>query len=69
MATIVINEKSVGAKKLVEFLRTQPFVKIIEEKTLTASLLKSMEEAEVGKTTEYNSTEELFSKLRKKANV
>ena len=69
MTTIVINEKSVGAKKLVEYLRTQPFVTIVEEKTPTASLLKSMEEAEAGKTTEYKSAEELFSKLRKNANV
>ena len=69
MTTIVINEKSVGAKKLVEYLRTQPFVTIVEEKSPTDSLLKSMEEAETGKTTVYNSTEELFSKLRKKGNV
>ena len=69
MTTIVINDKSIGAKKLVEYLRTQPFVTIVEEKTPTASFKKSMEEAEPGKTTEYKSTEELFSKLRKKANV
>jgi len=31
MTTIVINEKSKGAKKLIEFLKTQPFVTIVEE--------------------------------------
>jgi hypothetical protein len=69
MTTVVINERSIGAKKLIEYLKTQPFVTIVEEKTPTASLLKSMKEAESGKTTEYESTEQLFSKLRGKTNV
>ena len=69
MTTIVINDRSIGAKKLVEYLKTQPFVTIIEEKMPSTSLLKSMEEAKSGKTTEYKNTEELFSKLRGKANV
>ena len=69
MTTIVINDRSVGAKKMIEFLKTQSYVTIIEEKTPNASLLKSMEEAREGKTTEYTSTEELFLKLRKKTNV
>ena len=69
MTTIVINDRSIGAKKLVEYLKTQPFVTIIEEKMPSTSLLKSMEEAKSGKTTEYKNTEELFSKLRKKTNV
>ncbi len=69
MTTIVINDRSVGAKKMIEYLKTQSYVTIIEEKTPNVSLLKSMEEAKTGKTTEYATTEELFSKLRKKANV
>jgi hypothetical protein len=69
MTTIVINDRTTGAKKMVEFLKTQSYVTIIEEKTPSASLLKSMEEAKSGKTTEYENTEQLFSKLRKKANV
>lgn len=69
MTTIVINDRTTGAKKMVEFLKTQSYVTIIEEKTPSASLLKSMEEAKSGKTIEYENTEQLFSKLRKKANV
>jgi hypothetical protein len=69
MTTIIINERSTGAKKLIEYLKTQPFVTIVEEKTPSPTLAKSMKEAKTAKTTEYKNTEELFSKLRKKANV
>ena len=69
MTTIIINERSKDAKKMIEFLKTQHYVTIIDEKTPSASLLKSMEEAEAVQVNEYKSTEELFSKLRKKANV
>lgn len=69
MTTIIINERSKGAKKLIEFLKTQPFVTIVEEKTPSPTLAKSIKEAKGGKTTEYKNTEELFSKLRKKADV
>lgn len=69
MTTIIINDRTTDAKKMIAFLKTQSYVTIIEEKTPSASLLKSMEEAKAGKTTEYESSEQLFSKLRGKANV
>lgn len=69
MTTIVINDRTTEAKKMIEYLKTQSYVTIIEERTPSASLIKSMEEAKTDKTTEYKSTEQLFSKLRKKANV
>lgn len=69
MTTIVINDRSIGAKKMIEYLKTQSYVTIIDEKIPNASLLKSMDEARTGKTTEYATTEQLFSKLHKKANV
>ena len=69
MTTIIINERSKGAKKLIEYLKTQPFVKIVEQKTPRPTLAKSIKEAKSEQTTEYKNTEELFSKLRKKANV
>ena len=69
MTTIIINDRTTGAKKMIEFLKTQSYVTIIEEKTPGAFLLKSMEEARTGKTTEYESTEQLFANLRRKANV
>ena len=63
MTTIIINDRSTGAKKMIEYLKTQRYVTIVEEKSPSASLLKSMEEAKTGKTTEYKSTEHLFTKL------
>ena len=33
MTTITINERSTSAKRLIEYLKTQPFVKVIEEKS------------------------------------
>ena len=38
MTTVVINERSIGAKKLIEFLKTQPFVTIVEERIPSPSL-------------------------------
>ena len=69
MTTIIIDDRTTSAKNLIEFLKTQSYVTIIEEKTPSASVLKSMEEARTGKTTEYESTEQLFANLRRKANV
>lgn len=69
MTTIIINEKTTEAKRMIEFLKTQRYVQIIDEMTPNASLMKSMEEARTGKTNHYKSTEELFSKLHKKAGV
>jgi len=69
MTTIIINERSTGAKKLIEYLKTQSFVTIVEENTPSLTLVKSIKEVKSGKTTEYKSTEELFLKLRKKSHV
>ncbi len=57
MTTIVINERSIGAKKLIEFLKTQPFVTIVEERKPSPST-KSMKEAKP-----YN--EEFVKKIQK----
>ena len=54
---------------MIEYLKTQRYVTIIEEKKPTPELLKALEEAKTGKTTEYKSAADLFSKLREKANV
>jgi len=69
MTTIIINDKTTEAKRMVEFLRTQRYAKIVDEKIPNASLLKSMEEAKTGKTKAYKSTKELFENLHKKADV
>jgi len=70
MTTITINEKTTKGKSLVNFLRKfegEGFVQIENEPTTT--LQESMDEAKAGKINKYISTEELFKKLRKNANV
>lgn len=37
MATIIINERSTGAKKMIEYLRTQNYVKIIDDESTKIS--------------------------------
>lgn len=69
MTTIIIDEKTTGAKKMVEYLKTQRYAKIIDERIPSDSLMKAIEEAKTGKTIKCKSTEELFTKLRKKASV
>lgn len=69
MTTIIIDEKTTGAKKMVEYLKTQRYAKIIEDKTPNASLLKSMEEARNGETKEMGNVEDYFKGLRKRADV
>jgi hypothetical protein len=65
MATIVIDEKSIGAKKMVEFLKTQPYVKIIDERRPSAGLAKSIEEARSGKVKTAKNASELLAMLKK----
>lgn len=69
MATIIIDEKTTDAKRMLAFLKTQRYAKIIDERKPGASLLKSMEEARTGKTKEMGNTEDYFNGLRKRANV
>ena len=64
MTTIIINEKSTGAKKLIEYLRTQSFVTIIEERTPSNSLAKSINEAKTGKVTRTKNVSDLLEKLK-----
>jgi len=53
-----------GAKKLIEFLKTQPFVTIVEDKKPSPSLAKSMNEAKAGKVTRSKNVSDLLEKLK-----
>ena len=64
MTTIVINEKSISAKKLIEFLKTQPFVTIVDDRTPSSSLAKSINEAKTGKVTRTKNVTDLLEKLK-----
>ena len=65
MTTIIIDDKSADAKKMIEFLKTQRYAKIVDEKIPSASLLKSMEEARQGKVTHTKNVADLMEKLKK----
>ena len=51
MATVIINERSTGAKKMLEFLKTQSYAKIIGEETINEVKqgLKELDLARKGK--------------------
>jgi hypothetical protein len=65
MTTIIIDDKSTSARKMIEFLKTQRYAKIIEEREPSVSLKKSMEEARTGKVIRAKNVEELITKLNK----
>jgi hypothetical protein len=69
MTTIIIDDKSVSARKMIEFLKTQRYATIIDDSEPNASLRESMKEASEGKTQEIMDIEEYFNKVRKRANV
>lgn len=64
MTTIIINDKSTGAKKMIEFLKTQSYVTIVEDRIPSESLMKSINEAKSGKITRTNNTSDLLEKLK-----
>lgn len=69
MKTIIIDDKSAQAKKMIEFIKTLPFAEVFDERVPNKVTLRAVNEVKTGKTNSYRSTEELFAKLRKKANV
>ena len=64
MTTVVFNDTT-EAKRMLEFLKTQRFAKIIDERTPNASLMKSMDEARQGKVTRTKNVADLLEKLKK----
>lgn len=64
MTTIIINDRSTDAKKMIEYLKTQRYVTIVEERKPTAALLKAMNEAKTGKVTHTKNVNDLLEKLK-----
>lgn len=64
MTTIIINDRSTGAKKMIEFLKTQSYVTIVEERDPSSSLMKSINEAKTGKVTRTKDVSDLLEKLK-----
>lgn len=53
-----------GCKKMIEYLKTQRYVTIVEEKNPTAALVKAMNEAKTGNVTRAKNITELLEKLK-----
>jgi hypothetical protein len=65
MTTIIIESKSKAAKDLIDYLKKQPFVKVIEDLEPSESLKRSIEEAKTGKVNMTDSVSDLLDKLKK----
>jgi len=65
MTTILIDDKTMDAKKMIEYLKTQRYAKIIDNKTPNARLQKSIDEAETGKFIREPNVDELIDRLKK----
>ena len=69
MTTVIINTRSTEAKKMVEFLKTTRYAKVVEEKIPNKETLKAIHDVESGKVNSYTSAKDLMQSLKKKAGV
>lgn len=63
MATVIIKSKSKAAKQMLEFLKTQPYAIVLEDKEPNAGVQKSLDEAKKGKVIKAKNVDELIYKL------
>ena len=68
MATIILNTRSAEAKKMLEFLKSTRYAKVIEEE-VNNETLSAINDIENGKVNSYNSVNDLMLSLKKKASV
>jgi hypothetical protein len=64
MTTIIIDTRSVEAKKMLEFLKSTKYAKVIEEEKVNNETLSAINDVENGKVNSYNSVNELISSLK-----
>lgn len=69
MATVIIDTQSEEAKKILEFLKTTRYAKVVDEKVPNDETLEAMNEVEEGKVNSYSSAKELMAEIKKKAGV
>lgn len=69
MATIILNTRSAEAKKMLEFLKSTRYAKVIEEKKVNDETISAINDIENGEVNSYNSVSDLMSSLKKKASV
>lgn len=69
MATVILNTRSVEAKKMLEYLKSTRYAKVIEEEKVNDETISAINDIENGKVNSYNSVKDLLSSLQKKASV
>ncbi len=67
MVTLMIDDKTIEAKKMLELLQTRPYAKVVKEPN--AETLKAIKDADEGKVNRYKSSKDLMANIRRKANV
>ncbi|WP_372948807.1 hypothetical protein [Mariniphaga sp.] len=69
MTTVIIDTRSEEAKKMVEFLKSTRYARVVEENVPNEETLEAIQAAEEGEVKSYSSAKELMSSLKKKAGV
>jgi ABC-type tungstate transport system permease subunit len=69
MTTIILDTRSTEAKKMLEFLKSTRYAKVIEEEKVNNETLSAINDIENGKVNSYNSVNDLMLSLKKKASV
>ena len=69
MTTVIIDTHSKEAKKMVEFLKTTRFAKVIEENEPNEETIMAMNEVAEGKVNSYKSAKDLMAKIKKDSGV
>lgn len=69
MTTILLDTRSTEAKKMLEFLKSTRYAKVIEDEKVNNETLSAIYDIESGKVNSYNSVNDLMVALKKKASV
>jgi hypothetical protein len=69
MATVIIDTRSNEAKKMLEFLKTTRYARVVEEDIPNEETLEAMNEVEERKVNSYKSAKDMMRALKKKASV
>lgn len=69
MATVIIDTRSKEAKKMLEFLKTTRYAKVLDEKIPNDETEQAIRDVEEGRVNSYTSAKELMASLKKKAGV
>jgi hypothetical protein len=65
MATVILNTRSAEAKKMLEFLKSTRYAKVIEDKIVNDETRLALNDIENGKVNSYDSVNHLISSWKK----